>query len=273
MSCHRQYRYGIAGSRQIGKFFSEVFGINDDQILPTGMPRMDEYLDKAFREKKTAELYEQYPMCKGKKVILFAPTYRGKNRKTAYYPYHMIDFQRLYDFCGEEYVVLFKMHPWVREAVPIEEAHKDRFVDANKYPNINDLFYITEILITDYSSNIFEYSLMRKPMLFFAFDKIQYSFSRGFHRDYEEAAPGKVCYTFAQIMDALEQKDYEYEKVEQYVDKHFDYIDSHASDRVIDWILLGNIPEDIQKKLRHIEKVNQRLPLLNFSALEEEERS
>lgn len=174
---------------------------------------------------------------------------------------------------GEEYVVLFKMHPWVSEAVPIEEAHKDRFVDANKYPNINDLFYITEILITDYSSNIFEYSLMRKPMLFFAFDKIQYSFSRGFHRDYEEAAPGKVCYTFAQIMDALEQKDYEYEKVEQYVDKHFDYIDSHASDRVIDWILLGNIPEDIQKKLRHIEKVNQRLPLLNFSALEEEERS
>ncbi len=67
VSCHRQYRYGIAGSRQIGKFFSEVFGINDDQILPTGMPRMDEYPDKAFREKKTAELYEQYPMCKGKR--------------------------------------------------------------------------------------------------------------------------------------------------------------------------------------------------------------
>ena len=55
--------------------------------------------------------------------------------------------------------------------------------------------------------------------------------------------------------------------------KKLNNIDSHASDRVIDWILLGNIPEDIQKKLRHIEKVNQRLPLLNFSALEEEERS
>ena len=75
------------------------------------------------------------------------------------------------------------------------------------------------------------------------------------------------------MLSAITDKDFEYEKVEQYVDKHFDYIDSHASDRVIDWILLGNIPEDIQKKLRHIEKVNQRLPLLNFSALEEEERS
>ena len=270
ISCHRQYRYGISGSRHIGKFFSEVFGINDEQILPTGMPRMDEYLDETYRAAKTEELYEKYPMCKGKKVILFAPTYRGKNRKLAYYPYDMIDFDRLYDFCGEEYVVLFKMHPWVSEPVPIREEYKERFVDANTFPNINDLFYITEILITDYSSNIFEYSLMRKPMLFFAFDKIQYSFSRGFHRDYEEAAPGKVCYTFAEVMDALENKDYRYEKVEEYVDKHFDYIDSHASDRVIDWILLGNIPEDIQKQLRQIDKINQRLQVMNFSSLEEQ---
>lgn len=269
VSCHRQYSYGISGSRHIGKFFSEVFGINDEQILPTGMPRMDEYLDETYRAEKTAELYEKYPMCKGKKVILFAPTYRGKNRKTAYYPYDMIDFDRLYRFCGEEYVVLFKMHPWVSEPVPIRPEHAERFIDANTFPNINDLFYITEVLITDYSSNIFEYSLMRKPMLFFAFDKIQYSFSRGFHRDYEEAAPGKVCYTFAEIMDALEQQDYEYEKVGEYVDKHFDYIDSNASDRVIDWILLGNIPEDIQKQLRHIDKINQRLQIMNFITLDE----
>ncbi len=271
ISCHRQYEYGIAGSRQIGKFFSEVFGINDEQILPTGMPRMDEYLDETFRQKKTEEIYEAYPMCRGKKVILFAPTYRGKNRKTAYYPYDMIDFDRLYEFCGEEYVVLFKMHPWVAQPVPIKEEQKDRFLDVNTYPNINDLFYITELLITDYSSNIFEYSLMRKPMLFFAFDKVQYSFSRGFHRDYEEAAPGKVCYTFDEVMQALESGDYEYEKVEEYVDKHFDYIDSHASDRVIDWILLGDIPEDIQRKLRHIDKINQRLQLMNFESLQEEE--
>ncbi|MCH5266888.1 MAG: CDP-glycerol glycerophosphotransferase family protein [Lachnospiraceae bacterium] len=271
ISCHRQYSYGIAGSRHIGKFFSEVFGINDEQILPTGMPRMDEYLDEDYRKAKTEELYRDYPMCKGKKVILFAPTYRGKNRKLAYYPYDMIDFDRLYDFCGDEYIVLFKMHPWVSEPVPIREEHQDRFIDVNLFPNINDLFYITEILITDYSSNIFEYSLMRKPMLFFAFDKIQYSFSRGFHRDYEEAAPGKVCYTFEEIMDALEQKDYEYEKVEEYVDQHFDYIDSHASDRVIDWILLGNIPEDIQEQLQQIRMINRRLRLMSFRSLKEQD--
>ena len=265
--CHRQYSYGIAGSRYIAHFFSEVFGINTEQVLPTGMPRMDEYLDADHRESKEAEIRCQYPIINGKKVILFAPTYRGKNHFDAHYPYQLIDFDRLYDFCGDEYVVLFKMHPWVSDPVPIPAGFEDKFVDVNKYPNINDLFYVVDLLITDYSSNIFEFSLMRKPMLFFAFDEIQYSFSRGFHRPYEESAPGRVCHTFDEVMDALEQHDYKYEKVEEYVKMQFDHIDSHASDRVIDWILLGNIPEDIQDRLDAIDAENQRLCDMDFTSL------
>lgn len=265
--CHRQYKYGIAGSRHIAHFFSEVWGINTENVLPTGMPRMDEFLDPDYRTAKEAELRKEYPFINGKKVILFAPTYRGKNHFDAHYPYQLIDFDRLYRFCGDEYVVLFKMHPWVSEAVPIPKGYEDRFADVNKYPNINDLFYVTDLLITDYSSNIFEYSLMRKPMLFFAFDEIQYSFSRGFHRDYEESAPGKVCHTFDEVMTALETQDFDYEKVEEYVDVHFDYIDSGASDRVIDWIVLGNIPEDIRADIKAVEDDVEQLYRLDFSAL------
>ena len=160
--------------------------------------------------------------------------------------------------------MLFKMHPWVADAVPIEEQYKDRFADVGKYPNINDLFYITELLITDYSSNIFEYSLMRKPMLFFAFDEIQYSFSRGFHRDYEESAPGKICHTFDEVLQAIEKEDFEYPKVEQYVEKHFDYIDSGASDRVIDWIILGKMPDFVKKELAADAAVKKELETLAF---------
>lgn len=265
--CHRQYKYGIAGSRHIAHFFSEVWGINTENVLPTGMPRMDEFLDPDYRAAKEVELRKQYPFINGKKVILFAPTYRGKNHFDAHYPYQLIDFERLYKFCGDEYVVLFKMHPWVSEPVPIPKGYEDRFADVNKYPNINDLFYVTDLLITDYSSNIFEFSLMRKPMLFFAFDEIQYSFSRGFHRDYEESAPGKVCHTFDEVMTALETQDFDYEKVEEYVDVHFDYIDSGASDRVIDWIVLGNIPEDIKADIRAVEEDVERLRRLDFSSL------
>lgn len=265
-SCHRQYQYGISGSRAIAPFFSEVWGINDELVLPTGMPRMDEYLDEEYRKKKTEELYKKYPMCKGKKVILFAPTYRGNNKGDAYYPYHLLDLDRLYKLCGEEYVVLFKMHPWVNVDIIIEDKYKDRFLSVLQYPNINDLFYITELLITDYSSNIFEYSIMRRPMLFFAFDKVQYSVSRGFHRAYEEAAPGKVCYTFDELLKAIEEKDFEQEKVEQYVKHHFDYIDSNASDRVIDWILLGQMPEDIRQDIDRKNKEMEAMCKLKFRA-------
>lgn len=266
-SCHRQYDFGIAGSKQIAPFFSEVWGINDEQVLPLGMPRMDEYLDPAYQERKKKELYQKYPLCEGKKVILFAPTYRGRSKVDAFYPYELIDFDALYELCGDEYVVFFKMHPWVSGKVPIKKKHKDRFVDVGSYPNINDLFYITELLITDYSSNIFEYSLMRKPMLFFAFDKIQYAFSRGFHRPYEESAPGKVCYTFEELLDAIRNQDFAYEKVEEYVKKHFDYIDCHASDRVIDWIVLGQLPEEIQEGLRRVDEDNKRMRRLQFVPL------
>ena len=268
-SAHRQYDFGIAGSKAIAPFFSEVWGINDEQVLPTGMPRMDEFLDEDYRKNKTKELYEQFPMCKGKKVILFAPTYRGRNKKLAYYPYELIDFDKLYEVCGDEYVVLFKMHPWVSASVPIPETCKDKFVDVNLYPNINDLFYITDLLITDYSSNIFEYSLMGNPMLFFAFDKIQYSFSRGFHRAYEESAPGKVCYTFEELLTAIENKDFEEEKVKEYVDHHFDYIDTHASDRVIDWLILGKLPEETVEELKAVEEANLAMNEMEFEVYDD----
>ncbi|MCC6094754.1 MAG: CDP-glycerol glycerophosphotransferase family protein, partial [Eubacterium sp.] len=269
VSCHRQYDYGISSSDRIAHFHSEVFGINPEQLLPTGMPRMDEYLDPEYRKKAEEKLRKKFPQTLGKKVILFAPTYRGKNRSDAHYPYEMIDFDRFYKFCGDEYVVLFKMHPWVSQAVPIPEAYKDKMIDVNKYPNINDLFYITDLMITDYSSGIFEYSLMRKPMLFFAFDEIQYAFSRGFHRPYEESAPGKVCHTFDELMEAMETKNYDYKKVEEYVQLHFDNIDSKASDRVIDWILLGNVPEKNLKRINAIKHSNHMLRRMDFSSLKE----
>jgi len=250
-SCHRQYDFCISGSSNISGFFSEQFGILDEQIIPTGMPRMDIYLNKENREKVTQELYERYPMAKGNKVLLFAPTYRGRNRMTAYYPYEKLDFQALYDFCEEKgYVVFFKMHPWVSDEVPIQEQHKDRFFDLNSYPNINELFYITDLLITDYSSSIYEFSLMDKPMMFFVYDKVQYSVSRGFHRDYDSTVPGKVCESFEEIMTALWKEDFEFEKVEKYRVDHFDFVDDHAADRVIDWLILGNLPDQYKNALQ-----------------------
>lgn len=259
-SCHRQYTYCISGSKEINHFFSEQFGILDEQIIPTGMPRMDAYLDPETRKAATAHIYELYPALKDRKVILFAPTYRGQSRQNAYYPYELIDFEGLYRYAqAHNAAVLFKMHPWVHGDVPIDERYRDRFYSVNDYPNINELFYITDLLITDYSSSMYEFLLMNKPMLFFPFDKNQYSVSRGFHRDYDSNVPGKICYTFSEILDALEREDFEYEKVGAMLGKYFDKVDTHNCDRVIDWLILGQIPEEytraLEKKRKEIAAV------------------
>ena len=259
-SCHRQYSYCISGSKEINHFFSEQFGILDEQIIPTGMPRMDQYLDPDVRRGAVARIYDQYPAVKGRKVILFAPTYRGQSRQNAYYPYELIDFDGLYRYaCEHDAAVLFKMHPWVHGEVPIDEKYADRFISVNSYPNINELFYITDLLITDYSSGMYEFLLMNKPMLFFPFDKNQYSVSRGFHRDYDSNVPGKICYTFAEILDALEKEDFEFEKVGAMLSKYFDKVDTHNCDRVIDWLIMGNLPaeytEALEKKHREVAAV------------------
>ena len=243
-SAHRRCDYAICDSMAIRDFFSEPFGLLEEQVIPTGMPRMDAFLDHENRAQVTNRLYEMYPAFKGRKVILFAPTYRGRNRKTAYYPYELIDFDRLYRYCEEtDAVVLFKMHPWVPGEAPIGERYRDRFFSMNAYPDINELFYITDLLITDYSSCIYEFMLMQKPMLFFAFDKDRYAVSRGFHRDYDTNVPGRICTTFDELMRAMQTEDYEFEKVGKMLPLYFDHADAQSSDRVIDWLVLGKLPE------------------------------
>ena len=262
---HRRSDFAIADSMAIRHFFSEPFGILEEQVIPTGMPRMDPYLDEEHRRRVEHELYESYPAFKGRRVILFAPTYRGRNRKTAYYPYELIDFERLYRYCEDtDSVVLFKMHPWVPGEVEIEERFRDRFFSMNAYPDINELFYITDLLITDYSSCIYEFMLMKKPMLFFAYDHDRYAVSRGFHRDYASNVPGKICLTFDELLSAMREEDYEFEKVERMLPLYFDHVDTGSCDRVIDWLVLGDLPEEYASALQSRRDAVARARTLKF---------
>ncbi|MCI8708411.1 MAG: teichoic acid biosynthesis protein [Dorea sp.] len=238
-SCHKKYDYVLVGSEELVEVYSEVFGIEEEAFLPVGMPRLDGFLDEGRISSFREEFYQTYPKLKGKKLILFAPTFRGGGQKFAHYNYEWLDLKKVYDFCGDEYIFLVKMHPFVHQPIHIPGKYKDRIIDFASYPNINDLYYVTDILITDYSSNYFEYSLMKRPVLFYTPDRELYELSRGVHRSVRESAPGKVCDTFDELMEALENKDYEIEKIYQFVKDNFNNYDGHAADKAIDKILLG----------------------------------
>ena len=241
-SAHRQYTWGVCGSEGSRDIFAELWGIDRGRVLPAGMPRLDALADPSRQERTRARLLAKWPQCRGKKVILFAPTYRGVNRKTAHYPYEVIDFEGLSRVLGEDAIVLFHMHPWVKEPVPIPRSCREKMWDVGGQEDINDIFQITDVLITDYSSNICEFSLRSRPMLFYAFDRAEYEAERGIHGDYVQMAPGRVAETFPELLRALAEEDYETGKLSAYREHYMKQTDAHGADRVIDWILLGQLP-------------------------------
>ncbi|MFS0867879.1 CDP-glycerol glycerophosphotransferase family protein [Microbacterium sp. 179-B 1A2 NHS] len=236
---HRQYTYAITGSEHLRHVYAEAFGIEEAAVIPTGLPRVDWFLDEDRRESFTETFYEEHPELVGKRIVLFAPTFRGRSIYTAFYDYDQIDFDGLYEACGEDTVVLFRMHHFVKQPIDIPEQYRDRFFDYTKFRDGLNLLHVTDLLITDYSSIIYEFSLLDRPMLFFAPDKVNYGATRGFHRDYDETAPGRVCTTFPEVIDAIRTGEFEQEKVATFRAENFDRIDTGAADRVIDWLILN----------------------------------
>lgn len=244
-SCHRRYDYAVVGGEALIPVYSEVFGINEEKILPYGLPRLDKFLDKERISKIKNQLYKTYPNLENKHIILFAPTFRGAGQKTAHYPFEKIDLNKIYELCQKEnYIFLIKMHPFVRTRIEIPEEYKECIIDFSSYPDINDLLYITDILITDYSSNIYDFSLLNKPIIFYTFDLDQYQIINKVHRPIKEYAPGKVCVDFEEVINAIYNKDFETEKLKKFREENFSIHDKTASDMIIDHLILKNKDND-----------------------------
>ncbi|MBH0129654.1 CDP-glycerol glycerophosphotransferase family protein [Salinibacterium sp. NK8237] len=237
---HRYYTYAIAGSVNLVPVYAEVFGIEESAVIPTGLPRVDLFLDEERTRTFVSGFYSAHPELRDKRIILFAPTYRGSDIENAFYDYSLIDFDALYEACGPDTVVLFRMHHFVKNEVPIPEQHQEHFFDFTRFEDGLRLLHVTDLLITDYSSIIYEYSLLDRPMLFFAPDEVNYAAVNGFHRPYDETAPGRVCTTFEDLIDAISSREYEQSKVSRFRAENFDRIDTGAADRVIDWLILGD---------------------------------
>ena len=135
-------------------------------------------------------------MLRDSRVILFAPTFRGDGNKDAHYPKDVFDVNRFMEEMPENTVCIVKHHPFVHQPVTVEPRWQDRVLDLTGQDHINDLMLVSDLLITDYSSSVFEAALLELPMLFYAFDQEEYMASRDFYFAYEEMVPGPVKKTF-----------------------------------------------------------------------------
>lgn len=239
-NAHRLYSFAICGSQHLRDVYSEAFGIEREAVLATGLPRIDGFLREGRAEEVRVDFEDTFQNARGKRKILLAPTFRGRGSGDAHYDYDEIDFPALYEACGEDTVVLFRQHHFIPEPAPIPAEFSDRLIDVASCPDTNDLLLISDVLITDYSSVIYEYSLLERPMIFFAYDLETYAATRGMHRAYEEAAPGSIATTFDDLLALIRDPDLSVEKTKEFVKENFDYVDTNNSDRVIDTLILAD---------------------------------
>lgn len=241
---HKCYTHVIVSSELSARHNAEAFCISEKKFYITGIPRTDIFFDPVYKEEITKKMLDTYPQCKGKKVYLYAPTFRGTNARDAYFPYGKVDLVKWGKLLEkEDAILLIKMHPFVTRCVDIPKAYKDRIFDLSSYREINDILFIADVLITDYSSVIYEMSLLNKPMVFYAFDQHSYEISRDFYESYEETVPGKIVHDFDELMDCLEKQDYEFHKMDHFIQKNFSYMDGKSTDRVIDQVFL-DMPQE-----------------------------
>lgn len=233
---HRSYDYVTVSSEYCKKCHSEGFGVATKNIIPTGIARTDIFFDEEYKAKFREKFYSEYPNLKDKKIILFAPTFRGNVKETAKYPMEMFDINEVCETLGEDYAIIIKHHPFITEQHPIPEEYADRVIDLSESTEINDLLFVSDVIISDYSSLVFEASLLNIPMLFYAFDLQGYIKSRDFYFDFKLYIPGKICTSLYTLLQAIKEEDFEIEKIERFRNMFFDDLDGKSSERIADLI-------------------------------------
>lgn len=155
-----------------------------------GLPRNDELFK--ISQEKIMSLRKKLNIPNGKKVILYAPTFRDyiKDEKNSVTLNPPINFEYWEKRLGSEYVLLFTAHYEIANLIDIPKT--DFVINAFKYPQINDLLIVSDLIISDYSSVFFDFSLLEKPMFSFAFDFDEYSERRGLYDGYEQLFPDGV---------------------------------------------------------------------------------
>lgn len=181
--------------------FSRAFGINKEQIKVVGLPRNDELTGEGLQNRQN-EIREKLNIPKGKKVILYAPTFRdyvleGSNCVMSL-PVSWVKWQRL---LGDKYVVLMRAHHAIVKSLNIEE--NDFVKDVSLYPHLNDLMIASNMLISDYSSIFFDYAILGKPMFCFAYDFEEYRKERGLYFDIRKELENEDIDTEDKLLAAI----------------------------------------------------------------------
>ncbi len=236
---HENYTKVLVSSTEVKKHYAQAFEMDESKIFNLGIPRVDLFYDNELKIKKIENVYKEYPILQNKKIYLYAPTFRGKGKDKHKFN-NNLDYNLLLDTLGENEIFIIKNHPFVNED-NIPKSNK--FLNLSNYPEINDLLLLADVLITDYSSTCFDFSILEKPMIFYAYDLLEYSKDRDFYYEYEDFVPGPIVKNTDELVKVMIENKYDLEKVKLFKNKFFDNLDGKASQRFVETFITNNNDE------------------------------
>lgn len=239
---HNTYTDVFVSAPKVIDAYDDAFHCGKDIIRPLGTPRTDEFYRPGRIEKGRAAIEALCPGIGDRKIILYAPTFRG-NSLTKSYIKNMMDYKILYETLSDRYVLVNKLHPLVRKGFRLDEAvaesAADFLFDVSREATIEDALCAADVVISDYSSLIFDYSLLERPMIFYAYDLEEYEASRSFYYPYEEFVPGPIVKDTCELIAAVEdlEKNFDRERVHRFRQEYMSACDGHASERIVEYLL------------------------------------
>jgi len=234
---HKNYTDIITSAKAVNEKYAEAFCVDISRVHALGVPRTDVYFDEKYIAAQRDTLEKKYPFLKGKRLILWAPTLRG-NSISSSYAEKSLDFFKLKEAFGDEYVLLVKLHPHVAKKLSFTEQEKEQLdgfaVDISSDIQISTALCCADTVITDYSSLIFEFAVFEKPMVFYAYDLEKYKGERSFYYDYEDFVPGEIAENTDELIAALRnaQTGCDKEKLHAFREKFMSACDGKATERI-----------------------------------------
>ena len=231
--------YFISPSKYSTEKFTSAFNLKnlnkENIIIEKGYPRNDKLIN--YTQNDINDIKEKLNIKTNKKIILYAPTFRDDEHKSGLgYTYKLnIDFDKLKKELGKDYVILFRAHYFIANSFDFNK-YKDFVYNVSDYDDINDLYIISDLLITDYSSVFFDYAILKRPILFYMYDYKNYKTKlRDFYLDLKEL-PGPIIEKQEDLVKDIKQIDKVFNKYKEYYqtfNKKFNpYEDGKSSIRV-----------------------------------------
>lgn len=231
---NQKLSYVVCSSEDVKPYYADAFGIDEDKVLALGAPRLDYFYKEINEQRLRDDFNRRYPQCRGKKLVLYAPTFR-QNAEDDKALLESISVKAFNERFNGEYVLLIRLHPQIHNAQEIP----DGAVDVCNYDNIIELAKICDILVTDYSSICMDFAVQKKPVYFYAFDLEKYDSQRSFYIPYESYVPGPVAKDFSTLLNLIYSnvaQSYE-NKIHNFNQFNFGELDGCSAERVADAII------------------------------------